>query len=181
MDGSITGDVTVLAVIELLNVDINANLLSGGASFTAPLGSGQHIVVPLSSPVFPGEFLGFHVFDVQMAGNATLAPVPPGVLPGLGGAVAGVSAIGATLTSPGLGVVEWDSAGASAGAAVTLSGSTSPFTVRLTPALHWLATSASLGVSSSGPGCSTCSRTSRRSRCSPAASARCTSSSGSTA
>ena len=96
--------------------------------------------------MFPGEFLGFHVFDVQMAGNATLAPVPPGVLPGLGGAVAGVSAIGATLTSPGLGVVEWDSAGASAGAAVTLSGSTSPFTMRLTPALHWLATSANLGV-----------------------------------
>ena len=111
VDGSITGDVTVLAVIELLNVDINANLLSGGASFTAPLGSGP-ASSSRSSPVFPGEFLGFHVFDVQMAGNATLAPVPPGVLPGLGGAVAGVSAIGATLTSPGLGVVEWDSAGA---------------------------------------------------------------------
>ena len=125
---------------------------SGSADFTAPLGTDAPVNVLLSSNTITLRLSNpfgadLDVVSVRAVGTVTLAPVPSGALPGLGGAAAGIRVAGAgSLASPALPVLEWQTAGAQP-AAIQVDNSVTPgqnVDVTLTPVMHWLATSANI-------------------------------------
>jgi hypothetical protein len=132
---------------------ISVNLTaSGSQSFAAPLAGDAPITVPVSSntvtlALFNPFGSDLDIVSVRAEGSITLAPVPSGTLPGLGGAAAGIDVTGAgTLASPALPVLEWQTAGAQA-ASIDIASSLSPgddIDVTLSPVMHWLATSAEM-------------------------------------
>ena len=132
---------------------ISVNLTaSGSQSFAAPLAGDAPITVPVSSntvtlALFNPFGSDLDIVSVHAEGSITLAPVPSGSLPGLGGAAAGIDVSGAgTLASPALPVLEWQTAGAQA-ASIDIADTLSPgdaIGVTLSPVMHWLATSAEM-------------------------------------
>jgi hypothetical protein len=132
---------------------ISVNLTaSGSQSFAAPLAGDAPITVPVSSNTVTLALSNpfgsnLDIVSVHAEGSITLAPVPSGPLPGLGGAAAGIDVSGAgTLASPALPVLEWQAAGAQP-ASIDVASTLSPgddIDVTLSPVMHWLATSAEM-------------------------------------
>ena len=69
----------------------------------------------------------------------TLAPAPPGLLPGLGGAAALVQVTGAS-GAPTL-PIEWDTSGSSQSFTLTTPATPTPLGISLGPIFHWVSTS----------------------------------------
>jgi hypothetical protein len=132
-----------------ISVNLTAN---GSQSFAAPLAGDAPITVPVSSNTVTLALSNpfgsdLDIVSVRAEGSITLAPVPTGPLPGLGGAAAGIDVTGAgTLASPALPVLEWQTAGAQS-ASIDIASTLSPgdnIDVSLSPVMHWLATSAEM-------------------------------------
>jgi hypothetical protein len=122
---------------------------SASADFAAPLAGDAPIAMPITSNTVSlllanpfGDDI--RLVSVRAVGTVTLAPVASGTLPGLGGAAAGIDVTGATLTSPALPVLEWQSAGAAGAqsASIQLADPVADVGVTLSPVMHWVATSA---------------------------------------
>ena len=133
---------------------ISVNLTaSGSQSFAAPLRrrcthhGAQYRAIPSRSQLFNPFGYDLDIVSVHAEGSITLAPVPSGTLPGLGGAAAGIDVAGAgTLATPALPVLEWQTAGAQS-ASIDIASTLSPgddIDVTLSPVMHWLATSAEI-------------------------------------
>src|SRR5438093_8341041 len=117
---------------------------SAPISFTAPMDSDAPVTIPGSSTSLTLNVAGLDVITATLASTLTLAPAPPGSLPGLGGAAAVVQVTGAG-GAPFL-PIEWDSAGASQGFTLTTPATPSPIDVKLNPLLHWVGTSGSAQI-----------------------------------
>ena len=117
---------------------------SAPISFTAPMDSDAPVTIPGSSTSLTLNVAGLDVITATLASTLTLAPAPPGSLPGLGGAAAVVQVTGAG-GAPFL-PIEWDSAGASQGFTLTTPSTPSPIDVKLNPLLHWVSTSGSAQI-----------------------------------
>ena len=121
---------------------------AGSGDFTAPLAGDAPVDIPLNSDTLEFFIGPFKIADAHIEGNLNLAPVGPGILPGLGGAAAGLEVDGSgTLTSPSpIPMVEWQTAGdqpATLQLDDPLAG-----TVDLTasPVVHWLAPTLDLNL-----------------------------------
>jgi Bacterial TSP3 repeat len=125
---------------------------SGSASFTAPLSGDAPVSVPVVSNTVTlqldnpfGDNLD--IVSVHAVGSITLAPVPSGPLPALGGAGAGIQVGGAgSLGSPALPALEWQTAGDQP-ASIDIANppaSGQNIDVSLSPVMHWVATSAEM-------------------------------------
>src|SRR6266571_2984291 len=79
-------------------------------TFTAPMDSDSPVTIPGTSSGITLNVAGLDVITATLGSSLTLAPAPPGVVPGLGGAAAVVKVTGAS-GAPVL-PLEWDSAGA---------------------------------------------------------------------
>jgi hypothetical protein len=123
-------------------------LISAAGDFTAPLGADPPVVVSGTGDSAVLQFVGSDLVRATPASSLTLAPTPPGAFPGLGGAMAVISASGATLTSPLplIPILEWQEP-APVIATIALPGTPGPSaTLTLNRPLHWLGTSASASV-----------------------------------
>jgi hypothetical protein len=125
---------------------------TGSASFTAPLSGDAPISVPVSSntvtlQLFNPFGANLDIVSVRAVGSITLAPVPSGPLPALGGAGAGIHVGGAgSLASPALPALEWQTAG-SVPASIDIANPPAAgdnIDVSLSPVMHWVATSAEM-------------------------------------
>lgn len=112
---------------------------SAPIAFTAPMDAEAPITIPGSSNPFTFSVGGLDVITATLASSLTLAPAPPGVLPGLGGAAALVKVSGAS-GAPVL-PIEWDSSGSSQSFTLTTPPTPSPIGIQLTPLMHWVGTS----------------------------------------
>ena len=117
---------------------------SAPVSFTAPMDGDAPIAIPGSSTSFTLVVAGIPVITASLGTTLTLAPAPPGTLPGLGGAAAVVNVTGAS-GAPVL-PLEWDSAGAVRSFTLTTPSSPSAIGISLTPLLHWVSTSGSAQI-----------------------------------
>ena len=108
-------------------------------SFTAPMDSDSPITIPGSSSGLTLNVAGLDVITAKLASSLTLAPAPPGLVPGLGGAAALVQVTGAS-GAPVL-PLEWDSSGAAQSFTLTTPASPQPLGISLGPVVHWVATS----------------------------------------
>ena len=95
--------------------------------------------IPGSSSGLTLNVAGLDVITAKLASSLTLAPAPPGLVPGLGGAAALVQVTGAS-GAPVL-PLEWDSSGAAQSFTLTTPASPQPLGISLGPAVHWVATS----------------------------------------
>jgi Bacterial TSP3 repeat len=129
---------------------------TGSVDGTAPLTGDAPLVVPVESnelALFVSNPFGddIKLVSARLVGSITLASKPPAALPGLGGAAAGIKLTGGgTLAS--LPVAEWDTAGQVRTENVVLGADGTPATIKLTPLMHWLVTSAELHVHIDIPG-----------------------------
>lgn len=112
---------------------------SAPLSFTAPMGGDAPITIPGSSTSVTLVVGGLSVITATLGSSLTLAPAPPGILPGLGGAAAVVQVIGAS-GAPVL-PLEWDSAAAVQSFTLTTPSTPTAIGINLTPLLHWVGTS----------------------------------------
>ncbi|HEX9364297.1 MAG TPA: hypothetical protein VGA47_10990 [Candidatus Dormibacteraeota bacterium] len=112
---------------------------SAPISFTAPMDGDAPITIPGSSTSLTLVVGVLPVITASLGSSLTLAPAPPGVLAGLGGAAAVVKVTGAS-GAPVL-PIEWDSAGASQSFTLTTPPTPTPIDIQLTPLLHWVGTS----------------------------------------
>jgi hypothetical protein len=112
---------------------------SAPVSFTAPMDSDAPITIPGSSTGITLSVAGLDVITATLGSSLTLAPAPPGILPGLGGAAAVVKVTGAS-GAPVL-PLEWDSAGADQSFTLTTPSTPTAIGIELTPLLHWVGTS----------------------------------------
>ncbi len=112
---------------------------SAPVSFTAPMDGDAPITIPGSSTSLTLVVAGLPVITASLGSSLTLAPAPPGSLPGLGGAAAVVKVTGAS-GAPFL-PIEWDSAGAVKSFTLTTPAAPTPVDIKLTPLLHWVGTS----------------------------------------
>ncbi len=128
---------------------------AGSKTFTAPLDSASSVTISGTSSTINISILGLSDVagvDLDVSSSLTLSPTPPGSLPGLGGAAAGIQVKGATLNSL-IPILEWDSAGATQTIMVTLPSNLSGgMNVTLQPLLHWLGTSATVNLELTGTG-----------------------------
>ena len=108
-------------------------------SFTAPMGSDAPVTIPGTSSGITLSVGSLDVITASLGSALTLAPAPPGSLPGLGGAAAEVQVDGAS-GSPIL-PIEWDTAGSEQSFTLTTPSSPAPLGVKLSPLLHWVSTS----------------------------------------
>src|SRR6266508_4033390 len=97
---------------------------SAPVSFTAPMDGDAPITIPGSSTSLTLVVAGLPVITASLGSSLTLAPAPPGSLPGLGGAAAVVKVTGAS-GAPVL-PIEWDSAGAVKSFTLTTPAAPSP-------------------------------------------------------
>jgi Bacterial TSP3 repeat len=124
----------------------NFDVISAMGDFTAPLMGDPPINVPGTGDSATLQFVGLDILKATPVSTLTYGPTPSGVFPGLGGAVALLSASGATLTSPALPVLEWQTPTALT-ATITLPASPGPTaTLTLQPVLHWMNTTISLEI-----------------------------------
>ncbi len=112
---------------------------SAPISFTAPMDGDAPITIPGSSTSLTLVVAGLPVITASLGSSLTLAPAPPGTLPGLGGAAAVVKVTGAT-GAPLL-PLEWDSAAATQSFTLTTPSTPTAIDIKLTPLLHWVGTS----------------------------------------
>ena len=97
-------------------------LAQGSGTFTAPMGTDSPVTITGVSSIvhlgvtFPDPVGFVSMADFSLSSALMLGPASTGTLPGLGGAAGILQAAGATLSSPALGILEWDSSG------TTLSG-----------------------------------------------------------
>jgi hypothetical protein len=108
-------------------------------SFTAPMDGDAPVTIPGSSTGITLNVLGLDVITATLGSSLTLAPAPPGSLPGLGGAAAVVKVTGAS-GAPVL-PIEWDSAGAVQSFTLKTPPTPAPIDIQLIPLLHWVGTS----------------------------------------
>jgi hypothetical protein len=116
--------------------------VSGSSSpiaFTAPMGSDAPVAIPGASSGITLNVGGTPIITASLGSTLTLAPAPPGTLPGLGGAAAQVQSTGAT-GAPLL-PLEWDSAGSVQNFSLTTPASPAPVGISLGPLVHWVGTS----------------------------------------
>ena len=108
------------------------------------MGSDLPVAIPGSSTGITLNVAGIPTITASIASTLTLAPAPPGLLPGLGGAAAVVHTTGAT-GAPLL-PLEWDSSGAVQTVNLTAPASPAPVGVSLDPLVHWVGTSGSAAI-----------------------------------
>jgi hypothetical protein len=120
-------------------------LASGSATFTAPMDSDPPVTIPTTSSTvtLSAPIIGA-ILSANLAGSLGLAPAPPGLLPGLGGAAAVEQVAGASLTSSPF--LEWDTAGQTINGTIQLPVTPNGVDISLQPVLHWLGTSGSVSV-----------------------------------
>jgi hypothetical protein len=118
------------------------HLMKGSGNFVAPLGGDAPANIPLSSDsiIIEDPVFGTDLVSGSLSGSLTLAPVAPGLLPGLGGASAAAGVSGGTLA--GFPVLEWDTSGQSVTAQISVPANGDPITTTLGPIFHWLGVSA---------------------------------------
>jgi hypothetical protein len=117
---------------------------SSPVSFTAPMGSDSPVAIPGFSSGITLNVAGIPTITASIASTLTLAPAPPGLVPGLGGAAAVVLTSGAT-GAPLL-PIEWDSSGAVQTVNLTAPASPAPIGISLDPLVHWLGTSGNAAI-----------------------------------
>jgi len=125
----------------------DVTLAQGSASFAALMSGDPAVVFPLSSDTIILDSPVGQIASADLDASMTLAPVPSGGFPGLGGGAAVVGVTGATLTSPvvvpGFGVTEWQTAGQTNQVDVTLGADpTATVTTTLSPVMHWMSVAA---------------------------------------
>jgi len=120
------------------------NATSAPNSFTAPMDSDAPVTIPGTSSGITLNVAGLDVITASLGSALTLAPAPPGTLPGLGGAAALVQVSGAS-GAPVL-PIEWDSGGSAQSFTLTTPASPAPLGVSLSPLLHWVGTSGSAQI-----------------------------------
>jgi hypothetical protein len=129
----------------------NVTLAQGSASFEALMSGDGPLNVPLSSDTIILDSPVGEIARAELDGSLTLAPVPSGGFPGLGGGAAVVGVTGANLISPalvpGFGVTEWQTDGQTNTVQVGLGADpTASVTTTLSPVLHWLNVAASTEI-----------------------------------
>jgi hypothetical protein len=113
-------------------------------TFTAPMDSDSPVTIPGASTGLTLNVGGLDVITATLGSSLTLAPAPPGVLPGLGGAAALVQVSGAS-GAPVL-PIEWDSSGSDQTFTLTTPATPAPPGISLQPTLHWVGTSGSAQI-----------------------------------
>jgi hypothetical protein len=117
---------------------------SSPVAFTAPMASDAPVAIPGTSTGITLSIAGVPTITASIGSTLTLAPAPPGLVPGLGGAAAVVTTTGAT-GAPLL-PVEWDSSGAVQTVNLTAPASPTPVDISLGPLVHWVGTSGSAAI-----------------------------------
>ena len=112
---------------------------SSPVSFTAPMDSDAPINIPGSSTPITLKVGNTPIISASIGSTLTLAPAPPGLLPGLGGGAAIVTSSGAT-GAPLL-PLEWDTPGSFQNFTLTNPSSPSAISISLSPVMHWVSTS----------------------------------------
>lgn len=113
-------------------------------TFTAPMDSDAPITIPGTSSGITLNVAGLDVITASLGSSLTLAPAPPGVVPGLGGAAAVVQVTGAS-GAPVL-PIEWDSSGSSQAFTLTTPANPTALGISLSPLVHWVGTSGSAQI-----------------------------------
>jgi hypothetical protein len=113
-------------------------------TFTAPMGSDSPVTIPGTSSGITLSVAGLPVITASLGSSLTLAPAPPGAVPGLGGAAAVVQVTGAS-GAPLL-PIEWDSSGSAQTFTLTTLSNPAPLGISLSPLLHWVGTSGSAQI-----------------------------------
>ena len=113
-------------------------------TFTAPMGADAPVTIPGTSSGITLNVAGLDVITASLGSSLTLAPAPPGVFPGLGGAAALVQVTGAT-GAPVL-PIEWDSSGSTQNFTLTTPANPTALGISLNPLLHWVGTSGSAQI-----------------------------------
>jgi hypothetical protein len=120
------------------------NATSAPNTFTAPMDSDGPITIPGTSSGITLNVAGLDVITASLGSSLTLAPAPPGLFPGLGGAAAGIQVTGAS-GAPIL-PIEWDSSGSTQNFNLTTPASPTALGISLTPLVHWVSTSGSAQI-----------------------------------
>ena len=120
------------------------NATSAPNTFTAPMNSDAPITIPGTSSGITLNVAGLDVITASLGSSLTLAPAPPGVVPGLGGAAALVQVTGAS-GAPVL-PIEWDSSGSAQTFTLTTPANPTALGISLSPLLHWVGTSGSAQI-----------------------------------
>jgi hypothetical protein len=123
-------------------VPFSAN--SAPNTFTAPMGSDSPVTIPGSSTGLTLNVAGVDVITATLGSSLTLAPAPPGLVPGLGGAASVVQVTGAS-GAPVL-PIEWDSSGSTQAFSLTTPANPAPLGISLSPLIHWVGTSGSAQI-----------------------------------
>jgi hypothetical protein len=118
---------------------VSFSATSAPNTFTAPMDSDSPVTIPGSSTGLTLNVGGLDVITATLGSSLTLAPAPPGLVPGLGGAAAVVQVTGATGT-PAL-PIEWDSSGSSQSFTLTTPATATALGISLKPLVHWVGTS----------------------------------------
>ena len=105
---------------------------SAANTFTAPMDSDSPVTIPGTSSGLTLNVGGLDVITASLGSSLTLAPAPPGVLPGLGGAAALVHVTGAS-NAPVL-PIEWDSSGSAQTFTLTTPANPTALGISLGPA-----------------------------------------------
>jgi hypothetical protein len=113
-------------------------------TFTAPMDSDSPVTIPGTSSGITLSVAGLDVITATLGSSLTLAPAPPGLLPGLGGAAALVQVTGAS-GAPVL-PIEWDSSGSAQTFTLTTPASPAALGISLSPLVHWVGTSGSAQI-----------------------------------
>ncbi|HEX6286866.1 MAG TPA: hypothetical protein VFZ80_05230, partial [Acidimicrobiia bacterium] len=121
----------------------DVTFVAGAGDFTAPLAGDAPVLIPLSSDTLEFFVGPFKVADAHIEGDLSLAPVPSGSFPGLGGAAAGLAVGGSgTLTDPApIPMVEWQTAGSQPGTVLLDDPLGGEVDLTASPVVHWLAPS----------------------------------------
>ncbi len=97
------------------------------------------VTIPGSSSGITLNVGSLDVITASLGSGLTLAPAPPGLVPGLGGAAALVQVSGAS-GAPVL-PIEWDSSGSSQSFTLTTPANPTPLGISLGPLVNWVDTS----------------------------------------
>jgi hypothetical protein len=113
-------------------------------TFTAPMDSDSPVTIPGTSSGITLSVAGLDVITASLGSSLTLAPAPPGLFPGLGGAAALVQVTGAS-GAPVI-PIEWDSSGSDQTFTLTTPANPAALGISLSPLVHWVGTSGSAQI-----------------------------------
>jgi len=141
-----------LGLLDSIDEELEAFQLAGvSGDFSAPLGSDPAVVIAASGDTAVLSFATLDLLSAQVAGNVTLSPVAPGVLPGLGGVATVATIEDGALVGGDLptiaDVLEWQASGETQ--TVTLQIPATPgdtVGIDLQPIYHWLNAVASVEI-----------------------------------